>query len=527
MKKYSIAIVLILTLSLLICAVPAFAAQTSTVSLTASNSTVYAGDIFTVTVSASAVSDCVSGGFMFDYDEDVFEYVSGSALVTGYDAAGVSTVNNLLSGYFMGDTAANIEGDLFQVNFQVKDTAALGTYTITGTPSLKTSSGEVITYSVTDVTVTVACKHNMVETEAAVAATCEVAGKTAVMTCSVCGATEGGEEIPATGHNYVDGTCSCGATEVLTDSNLVLYKTNTSGGDLLLGDDIRASFIVNAKNLSYDRIYLEIVLNGESTIVEKLDNSTATVLRYAYVIPAAYMTSDVLVTVYGVKGEEVYRGEVLEFSVRKCIDAKMVNWVKAGSTANCNLAMALLDYGAKAQIQFKINTDNLATANLPEEYQQYLPNSTPALGTAPDVDTTGKTMTILNMGTLLQEKVKLSTVFKSTTAISDYSKITIEVKHHRSKDGEEIPYTFTSADTDYVEFVNNKNIRFYFDKIAPSQMRDELEITVYYDGVAVSPTYVRSVDMILNNANYLNNETMSALVYAIMNYGDAAKALFG
>ena len=492
MKKFSIAITLLLTLSMLICAVPAFAAQSSTVTLSASNSTVYAGDTFTVMVGTSAVNNCITGGFMFEYDTDVFEYVSGSALVTGYRAAGISTANNLLSGYFMGENSVNIEGNLFQVTFKVKDAAALGNYTITGTPNLVTKANDVeekVTCTVSDATITVACKHN-----------------------------------DADGN----GTCdACGATQDLTDSNLVLYKTNTSGGDLLLGDDIRASFIVNAKNLSYDRIYLEIVLNGESTIVEKLDNSTATVLRYAYVIPAAYMTSDVLVTVYGVKGEEVYRGEVLEFSVRKCIDAKMVNWVKAGSTANCNLAMALLDYGAKAQIQFKINTDNLATANLPEEYQQYLPNSTPALGTAPDVDTTGKTMTIFNMGTLLQEKVKLSTVFRSTTAISDYSKITIEVKHHRSKDGEEIPYTFTSADTDYVDFVNNKNIRFYFDKIAPSQMRDELEITVYYDGVAVSPTYVRSVDMILNNANYLNNETMSALVYAIMNYGDAAKALFG
>ena len=45
--------------------------------------------------------------------------------------------------------------------------------------------------------------HNMVETEAAVDATCEAAGKTAVYTCANgCGKTEGGAEVPATGHAW-------------------------------------------------------------------------------------------------------------------------------------------------------------------------------------------------------------------------------------------------------------------------------------------------------------------------------------
>jgi predicted nucleic-acid-binding Zn-ribbon protein len=46
--------------------------------------------------------------------------------------------------------------------------------------------------------------HDMVETEAEVAATCEVAGKTAVKECSRCDATEGGDEIPAPGHKYIE-----------------------------------------------------------------------------------------------------------------------------------------------------------------------------------------------------------------------------------------------------------------------------------------------------------------------------------
>ena len=71
--------------------------------------------------------------------------------------------------------------------------------------------------------------HDMKETAAAVAATCETAGKTAVLTCANgCGKIEGGEEIAALGHSYstvvtdptceeegyTTYTCACGATYV-------------------------------------------------------------------------------------------------------------------------------------------------------------------------------------------------------------------------------------------------------------------------------------------------------------------------
>lgn len=64
--------------------------------------------------------------------------------------------------------------------------------------------------------------HNMQETEAAVAPTCEEAGKTAVLTCANgCGKTEGGDEVPALGHDWADATydwaedgSACTATRV-------------------------------------------------------------------------------------------------------------------------------------------------------------------------------------------------------------------------------------------------------------------------------------------------------------------------
>ena len=157
-----------------------------------------------------------------------------------------------------------------------------------------------------------------------------------------------------------------------------------------------------------------------------------------------------------------------------------------------------------------------------QKYLDLIPTTTPAMGTIPSVSTTGMKVTKITQGLMLQEKVKLSTLLTSSTAFTDYSKVTIEVKHHRAKEGDVVTYTYTSND---VEFLNSKNIRFYFDKIAPSRMRDTLELTVYENGVAVSATYVRSMDMVCGQANYITN--MPNLVYAIMNYADACKTVFG
>ena len=65
-------------------------------------------------------------------------------------------------------------------------------------------------------TPTEALGHDMQETAAAVAPSCDTTGKTAVKTCSRCGLTEGGDDVAATGHtpaeavqeNIKDATCT-------------------------------------------------------------------------------------------------------------------------------------------------------------------------------------------------------------------------------------------------------------------------------------------------------------------------------
>ena len=158
MKKTPILSVIIFVILLAIFTVPVLAAQSATMSLSASKTTVNRGDTITITVSSSAVENCTSGGFMFSFDKDVFEYVSGSSLsgVSGY-TAGVSTAAGNIAGYFMNGNST-VQGDVFQITLKVKETAALGTYTISGTPSLTATDGSV-SCNVSSTSVTVACAH--------------------------------------------------------------------------------------------------------------------------------------------------------------------------------------------------------------------------------------------------------------------------------------------------------------------------------------------------------------------------------
>lgn len=157
MKKLFVFLVVLMAAVMLV--FPASAAQTATFSVSASNTAVLPGDTFTVTVSTSKVDNCTVGGFLFSYDKDAFEYVSGVSVLTGF-TAGVSTQAGNVAGYFMNGEAT-VQGDIFQITLKVKDSAS-GAYTISGTPNM-TAGGESVSCSTNSVTVTVSCAHQHVE----------------------------------------------------------------------------------------------------------------------------------------------------------------------------------------------------------------------------------------------------------------------------------------------------------------------------------------------------------------------------
>jgi len=69
------------------------------------------------------------------------------------------------------------------------------------------------------------CTHATTKVEGASAATCTTAGHTGKTVCTNCNEViNPGEVIPATGHNYVNGTCSgCGKTEVVVTQSTISF----------------------------------------------------------------------------------------------------------------------------------------------------------------------------------------------------------------------------------------------------------------------------------------------------------------
>ena len=194
MKKLSVFVILLLIATML--TIPALAAQTATMTVATSANSAYRGDTITVTVSTSKVDTCTSGGFMFTYDKNVFEYVSGSAVLSGY-TSGVSTAAGNVAGYFMNGNTT-VQGNIFQITLKIKDSATFGSYTISGTPSLTAADGAV-TCSVSAATVTVACRHNY-------SAWTDAGNGKHSKTCSIC------QDVQTVNHTWNSGAVTKKAT---------------------------------------------------------------------------------------------------------------------------------------------------------------------------------------------------------------------------------------------------------------------------------------------------------------------------
>jgi len=141
MKKISIFLILMLAVVML--AVPVLAAQPAAMTVNASDKTLDRGDTVVITVSTTKVDECVSGGFMLTFDKNVFEFVSGESALSaqGY-MAGVSNAAGNVAGYFMNGNKT-VEGEIFKITLRVKDTAAYGSYTVSGVPNLKAGGAAV------------------------------------------------------------------------------------------------------------------------------------------------------------------------------------------------------------------------------------------------------------------------------------------------------------------------------------------------------------------------------------------------
>jgi len=149
-KLISACLALILTMMI---SADVFAAG-ATFSASASSKTLNKGQQVTITVNVSCGEEATSYGLMLSYDSSVFEFVSGNCTVAG---TLVSSFNNGFAFMFQNPTAYS--GKVGTVTLKVKESANLGTFTISSTASVKNGSAAVSATGCS-VKLSIECKHS-------------------------------------------------------------------------------------------------------------------------------------------------------------------------------------------------------------------------------------------------------------------------------------------------------------------------------------------------------------------------------
>jgi len=208
---------------------PVSAAGTAHMSIYSSASTVYRGDSFTLTVNLSNDQPVSNGAIYLLYDSSAFEFLGGSCNVSNVTLQEVSAAVG--GGVFALQTDAVVSGTIFTINMRVKESAPLGSHTISGEPSLNIACG------LSGTSVTVACRHSF-------GSSTKVNDQNHESTCTICGEKKSEAHTWNSGTVTKEATCKatgvkkltctgCGATkdETIPVSNAHKFGSWSNAGD--------------------------------------------------------------------------------------------------------------------------------------------------------------------------------------------------------------------------------------------------------------------------------------------------------
>ena len=212
--------------------------------------------------------------------------------------------------------------------------------------------------------------------EVVTAPTCVKDGYT-TYTCSVCGDSYTGNTVAATGvHTYVDGVCTgCGAVEVVPTISM-------SSASLALKDEVQFIGYFKIENIdastatmgliTYKTQPTEISVETAEEVIPGAvyDSAKDRYIGYSQGVPAKEMGDTYYIAAYAqlADGSYVYSG-IKEISVKKYA----YTMLPLTSDENLQkLLIAMLNYGAEAQLYFGYKTDELVNADLTDAQKNSL-----------------------------------------------------------------------------------------------------------------------------------------------------------
>ncbi len=305
----------------------------------------------------------------------------------------------------------------------------------------------------------------------------------------------------------------CGTSEksyIIDD--IEQWNPSFSGASLSLSDDIALNYKVNPADLAGHTDAAVTFTQGdtEQTVTAPTTDVNG---RYVYRfdnIDASKINDDITAT--------LKIGETAIATKTYSVSDYCYNMMRKapGNEKLCNLLADILEYGAKAQLYTENNTENLATANLADDYKTYIARQPEALTPVTTLITAtdgvnAPTASWKAVGLNLDDAVNIRLTFATTDAVTKavvtstkFPSVVINSSAFQEEGGK---YTFLIEDVD------------------ASHVRDAFSVVLYNGDTPVSNTITYSI------ATYADakikadeNSSLANLMKALIKYGDSVKA---
>lgn len=313
---------------------------------------------------------------------------------------------------------------------------------------------------------------------------------------------------------YVDVTP--GKTVRVVDSSALAQEDAAlkfAGANVTLQSNMAVTYKVRESVLTgYTNPYVEVVFNGVKTTI-----ADYTYQDGYYYFPFRNIAPDkvgdtLYATLYATKEGVLYAGLEREYSVATYCYSQLNKYASDDYAEFRTLLVDLLNYAAVSQQYTGHNTDNLANAKLTQTQRSW---GTAQERTYNNVQTTkyqvidNPTVAWKGGGLVLQDAVVMRFRFETDNTEG----LTFRVQSAGKT------WTIDSFSTE------GGNTYIYFSGLHAGQMSEEVFVTAYRDGVAVSNTIRYSVESYAaSKVTDTQTPYLAELVVAMMHYGDAAYA---
>ena len=366
--------------------------------------------------------------------------------------------------------------------------------------------------------------------EAVTLPTCTAGGFTAHI-CSVCGDTYRDTFTEATGHAFGDwivrqeptteaegvrshvcGDCGQEETEPLPKLPALAFRS----ASLALHSDLTVVFSLDRSLLEaggYTGAYVVFSWDGEEETVVTAYTETETALLFRFENIAPFRMGDTFTaTPYAVRDGKTVAGKAQPYGIGSYCMRKLSQSTTDAKTRT--LLVDLLRYGAATQQYTGYRTDALADAFLTEEQAAWGTEEIPVMVSVTDpayIPLEGAEIVWKSASLVLKNRISVRTVF----AAEKTDGLSVRVTDREGNLLEEI--------TDFEE-AGAGRYAVSFDGYSSAKLSAYLLFTVCRDGKPVSHTLAYSAESYCSGKQNAADETLAALVIALMRYGNASVA---